>query len=137
LSNVDRLFFFIGLAWLLCSCAASQGPAFTYNEVAILNQSRVQVRDVTISATGSGRVFSCGNIAPRGICSDRFPPQPYQGKPIQIAWVIGNGARRSKIVELSLPEDAVPEIPLRGIVVISARGEITAFLQQDAPGPHM
>ncbi len=136
MSNVHRLFVVIGLAWLLCSCAASQGPAFTYNEVAIVNQSRVQVRDVTISAPGSGRVFSCGNIAPRGICSDSFSPQPYQGKPIEIAWAVGNGMRRSKIVELSLPEDAVPEIPLRGILVISARGEIRAFLQQDALGPH-
>ena len=74
----------IALAGLLCSCAATPKPVFSYNEVVILNQSRNQVSDVTISAMDSGRMFSCGNIAPRGICSDRFRAQPYQGKPIQI-----------------------------------------------------
>jgi len=135
--NTQRIFFVIGIVWLLCSCATGSAPKFSYNEVAIVNQSRAPIRDVTISATSSGRVFSCGNIAPRGICSDSFPSQPYQGKPIKVEWAIGNGARRSKIVELSLPENAVPEIPLRGILLINGRGEIRAILQQDAPGPHM
>jgi len=137
LLNVQRLLFVAGLVALLCSCATTSAPTFTYNEVVIVNQSRAPIWDVTISSTTSGRVFSCGNIAPRGICSDSFPPQPYTGKPIKIDWVVGSGKRRSKIVELSLPENAVLEIPLRGILLINGRGEIRTILQQDAPGPHM
>lgn len=132
-----KTFFLTSLGGLLCACAASQGPVFSYNEIAIVNQSRAQVSDVTISATDSAGMFSCGNIAPRGICSDSFPPRPYRDKPIRISWVIANGTRRSRVLDLPLPPNAVPGIPLRGVLVISARGDISAYLQQDPPGPHL
>jgi hypothetical protein len=125
------------LTWLLSSCATLQGPSYYYNEVVVLNQSRTVVRDVEILSTESGRVFSCDNIAPRGICSNKFQPQLYRGSPVQIAWAIGDGSRRDEIVELELPADFVPEIPLRGVLVIGARGAISAHLQQDSPGPHL
>jgi len=117
---------------LLSSCAAP-GTGFNYNEIVVLNQSRVAVGDVVISATASGRVFSCGNIAPRGICSNKFQPQPYQGKPIQIEWVVGSGQRRSITVELELPTSFDPKLPMRGILVIDGQGGIDAYLQQEAP----
>ncbi len=132
-----RLVSLAGAACLLSACAASKGPAFSYNEVVIVNQSRTPLSEVAISATTSGRVFSCGSIAPRGICSDRFPPQPYRGEPIRVEWVVGNGASRSETVQLSLPESFVPEVPLRGVLVIGPRGDLSAYLQQDAPGPHL
>ena len=113
------------------------GPTYTYNEVVVLNKSRAPVRDVTISATESGRVFSCGNVAPHGICSNKFRPQSYQGSPIQITWVIGSGRRHSKTIELELPGSFVPELPMRGVLVIDGKGAIKAFLQQDPPGPHL
>ena len=122
---------------LLAGCASRQGPTYTYNEVVILNQSRMPLSDVTISAAESGRVFSCGNIAPRGICTNKFRPQPYRGEPIQIALVTGDGKRRSETVELTLPASVVAELPLRGVLVIGNNGEISAFLQQGAPGPHL
>jgi hypothetical protein len=119
------------------SCATVSGPTYTYNEVVVLNQSRAPLQDVHISATESGRVFSCGNIAPRGICSNKFPPQPYQGSPIQIAWVFGGGRRHNKTVELELPESFVAELPMRGVLVIDGQGAIKAYLQQEPPGPHL
>ena len=122
---------------LLAGCSSTQGPTYTYNEVVILNKSRMPLSNVTISAAESGRVFSCGNIAPRGICANKFRPQPYRGEPIQIALVTGDGRRRSETIELTLPASFVPELPMRGVLVISSRGEISAFLQQDAPGPHL
>jgi hypothetical protein len=126
--------FIFGL--MLLSCATMSGPTYTYNEVVVLNQSRAPVRDVLISATESGRVFSCGNIAPRGICSNKFPPQPYQGSPIQIAWVI-SGRRHNKTIELELPKSFVAELPMRGVLVIDGQGAIKAYLQQEPPGPHL
>jgi len=125
----------IGL--MLSSCATMSGPTYTYNEVVVLNTSRAPVWDVTISATDSGRVFSCGNIAPRGICSNKFRPQTYQGSPIQITWVIGNGQRHSKTIELELPASFVAELPMRGVLVIDSQGAIKAYLQQEPPGPHL
>lgn len=136
LKRHQKLLVFI-LAVLLAGCASSQGPTYTYNEVVILNQSRMPLSDVTISAAESGRVFSCGNIAPRGICANKFRPQTYRGDPIQIALMTGDGRRRSETVELTLPASFVAELPLRGVLVIGSRGEISAFLQQDAPGPHL
>jgi hypothetical protein len=118
---------------LLTSCA-SLGPTYNYNEVVVLNQSRAPLRDVLISATQSGRMFSCGNIAPRGICSNKFPPQPYRGLPIQIEWAVGSGQRRSRTVELELPASFDSELPLRGVLVIDGQGGIDAYLQQEEPG---
>jgi hypothetical protein len=112
-------------------------PDFTYNEIVIINQLRVAVQDVSVSATESGRVFSCGNIAPRGICSNQFPVQPYYGNPIQVSWVVANGRRHNKTFQLELPQRFTPEIPLRGVIVISAQGAISAYMQQERPGPHL
>ena len=119
------------------SCGTISGPTFTYNEVVVLNQSRAPVQDVLISATESGRVFSCGNIAPRGICSNKFRPQPYQGSPLQITWVMGSGRRQSKTIELELPKSFVAELPMRGVLVIDSQGAIKAYLHQEPPGPHL
>ncbi|MDC1288322.1 hypothetical protein N8198_10595 [Gammaproteobacteria bacterium] len=125
----------VAIFGLLLSSCASTGSGYSYNEVVVLNQSRVAVGNVLISSTASGRVFSCGNIAPRGICSNKFPPQPYLGKPIRIEWVVGSGQRRSKTVELELPTGIDSELPMRGVLVIDGQGGIDAYLQQEVPGP--
>jgi hypothetical protein len=125
------------LLWLLAGCAGLQGPAYTYNEIVIVNQSRVPVRDVVIAATESGKLFSCGNIAPRGICSNEFQPQTYRGDPIQVSWVVGDARRRNETIELTLPTSFVAELPMRGVFVISDQGDMSAYLQQEPPGPHI
>jgi hypothetical protein len=125
------------LVFLPAGCASLQSSGYTYNEIVIVNQTRSAVRDVAVTATDSGRTFSCGNIAPRGICSNKFPPQPYRASPVRIDWMIGNGTRHSKFIEPALPASFVAELPLRGVLVIDARGQVTAHLQQAAPGPHL
>ncbi len=125
------------LVWLLAGCAGLQGPGYTYNEVVIINQSRVPVLDVTISVTESGKVFSCGNIAPRGICSNEFRPQTYRGDPVQISWVVGDARQRNETIEFTLPTSFVAELPMRGVFVISEQGDMSAYLQQEPPGPHI
>lgn len=125
------------LGWLLSGCASLPAPAWYYDEIVVVNQTRSLVRDVEITAPQSGRVFACGNIAPRGICSNRFRPQAYSGNPVRVAWAIGDGRRRDETVVPELAPGLLPEIPLRGVLVIGAQGGITAFLQQDRPGPHL
>ena len=131
--------FVFALACLLPACVtvSEPTPIFSYNEVVIVNQLRIPVRDVAIEASESGRVFSCGNVAPRGICSNKFPAQPYYGKPIQVSWLVGNGKRYSRTIELLLPESFTPGIPLRGVLVIGAQGAMSAHLEQKLPGPHL
>lgn len=130
--------FVLALVSLLSSCATvpAPEPIFSYNEVVIINQLRSPVQNVTIQANESGRVFSCGNIAPRGICSNKFSAQPYYGNPIQVSWLVANGRRHSKTIELQLPASYASGIPLRGVLVIGAQGAISAYLEQEAPGPH-
>jgi len=120
-----------------CVTVTAPEPAVTYNEVVIINRLRAPLQDVSVAATGSSRVFSCGNIAPRGICSNQFPAQPYHGHPIQISWAVAGGRRYNRTFELELPRQFAPDIPLRGVIVIDLQGSITAYLQQDAPAPHL
>jgi len=138
LSARYRSAFVFALVGLLSSCVTVTPPEpdFTYNEVVIINQLRSPVQNVAIQANESGRVFSCGNIAPRGTCSNKFPAQPYYGNPIQVSWSVANGRRHSKMIELQLRESFAPEVPLRGVLVIGAQGAVSAYLEQEAPGPH-
>jgi hypothetical protein len=129
-------------AWLACllpiltACVNTSGTGFSYNEVAIVNQTRSPIHEVTAAASGSGRMFSCANVAPQGICSNRFPPRPYSGEAIEVAWTVA-GRRRSETIEVKVPPGFVRNIPMRGILVIDARGQATVYLQQAAPGPHL
>jgi hypothetical protein len=123
---------------LLSSCATSYESLYSYNEILIINRSRELIQDVTISAgeisTGeTNRTFSCGNIAPRGICSDKFPPRRYMKSPIRIGWVFGNTSGQSNEFVLEVPATFSTEIPLRGVLEISPQGSISAYFQQDTP----
>ena len=125
------------VACVLGACATTPGSGFRYNEVVIVNRSYAPVTDVTVTATDSGRLFACGNIAPRGICSNRFTPRDYHVSPIEVTWSVGNGRRRSETLEIEVPRDFVAQLPMRGVLVIDNSGRIEAFLQQDVPGPHL
>jgi hypothetical protein len=120
-----------------CATVSEPEPVFTYNEIVIVNQLRVPVQDVSIKASDSGGVFSCGNVAPRGVCSNKFRAQPYYGNPIQVSWMAANGRRHDRTIELTLPQSFTPELPLRGVLVIGGQGAVSAFLEQAAPGPHL
>jgi hypothetical protein len=139
MSLPDKPVFMLVFTCLLSACVtvSEPDPLFTYNEVVIVSRLHVPVQDVVIQAGETGRMFSCGNVAPRGICSNKFPARPYYGDPIQVSWLIANGRRHGKTIELQLPESFLPEIPLRGVLVISAQGTVSAYLEQEAPGPHL
>jgi len=135
LSKISNMTALAILVCLLAGCSSLTAPACTYNEIVIVNQARSALREVAVSATGSGRMFSCGMIAPRGICANRFPPRPYRAQPVQVDWVTGNGSRHSEIIEPTLPASFVARLPLRGVLVIDAQGRVAAYLQQEAPDP--
>lgn len=126
---------------LLSSCATSYESLYSYNEILIINRSRQLIQDVTISTGGTNRIstgktnrtFSCGNIAPLGICSDKFPRRPYLKNPIRISWVFGNTSGQSNDFVLEVPATFSTEFPLRGVLEISPQGSISAYFKQDTP----
>jgi hypothetical protein len=117
----------------LSSCATSYNSDYFYNEILIINNSGILVQDVTISAGETGRRFSCGNIAPRGLCSDKFPQRRYMKNSIRIAWVFGNTAGQTEAFVLEVPATFTTAFPLRGVLKIGPEGSISAYFEQDPP----
>lgn len=124
----------IGLAsLLLSSCATGYQPMYRYDEILVVNNSKELIANVTIDAVETGRSFSCGNIAPLGICSDRFGSRPYRNSPLEITWAFGSRAPQIDRIQLEVPATFPSGIPLRGVLDISPQGTISAYFQQDTP----
>lgn len=118
---------------LLSACATSYNPTYHYNEILIVNNSRELIEDVTISVSETGRQFSCGNIAPFGICSDKFPQRRYEKNPIQVSWVFADSARQSGEYVLEVPAYLSTAFPLRGVLAIAPDGSTSTYFEQDTP----
>jgi hypothetical protein len=120
------------ILWLwLTACATAYQPTYFFDEILLVNKSRQLVQDVTITASESGRRFSCGNIAPLGICSNKFRPRRYQQRPIQIAWIFGNNARETREFVLEVPSSFETGLALRGVLEITPAGSISAYFEQE------
>jgi hypothetical protein len=118
---------------LSSACATSYNPSYSYNEVLIVNNSKELIQNVTISSSETGRSFSCGSIAPLGICSDKFPRRRYEQTPIQISWVFGGEARQTKQFVIEVSATMSIGLPLRGVLEISPEGELSAHFDQQSP----
>ena len=127
--NIKK-FIFLLVSLLAASCATVSEPVYFYNEVLIINKSKTLIQDVSISDSATGRQFSCGNIAPHGICSNRIVKRRYEKNPIRIAWVFGDTARQTSDFVLEVPEQFDPGRLLRGVLEISPGGRIKAYFQQ-------
>ena len=115
---------------LLSACASFNEPQYFYNEILIINKSRELIQDVKISVSETGRGFSCGNIAPRGICSNKIPRRQYMKNPIRIDWVFGSTARQTNEFVLEVPATMDTAVPLRGVLEISPQGSLSAWFEQ-------
>lgn len=122
------------LVLLLSACATGSGggPPYTYNQILIVNNSKELIQEVTISSAVNGRSFSCGNIAPLGICSNRTGKRHFKEGPIQIDWVFGNNALRTDQFTLTVPPYYSLGLALQVVIEISPQGEISAQLKQDS-----
>ena len=118
---------------LLSSCATAYQPTYYYNEILIQNTSTALLREVRISSAESGGSFSCSNIAPKGICSNRFPRRQYMNNPIQLSWILGNSAAESRDILLESPGQfsSGSAFPLRGVVEVGPQGSIAAYFEQE------
>ena len=129
-----KYYILLALVLLLSACAtgSGQGPPYTYNQILIVNNSKELIQEVTISSTATGRSFSCGNIAPLGICSNRTGKRHFKEGQFQIDWVFGNNAPRSDQFTLTVPPYFSPGLALQVVLEISAQGEISTHLEQDS-----
>jgi hypothetical protein len=132
---MSKNYIIVVVALLLSACVAGSKyePNYTYNEILIINNSKELIKDVSISSAATGRSFSCGNIAPLGICLNRMPRRRYKEGPLQIDWVFGNSARQTDEISPAVPAYFQPGLPLRGVLEISPQGEISAYFEQDSP----
>lgn len=130
---MKALFSTLILSLTLVACATSYNPRYRIYEIVINNNTREPVRDVTIRA--NNRVFSCGNIAPLGICSNRFAGYAYQTSTVDIEWSLGNDAPRRETLQVAVPATFSLGAPLRGVVEIEPQGRIDAYFRQDSPIP--
>lgn len=121
----------MGGVLLASACATKYQPSYMYNEILVVNNSRELLQEVTITASGTGRTFSCGNIAPLGICSNQFENRRYQYNPIQISWVFGNFAQQTEEFVVPVPDSFATEVPLKGVLAISREGQMAAYFQQE------
>lgn len=129
-----KYYILLALVLLLSACAtgSGQGPPYTYNQILIVNNSKELIQEVTISSTATDRSFSCGNIAPLGICSNRTGKRHFKEGQFQIDWVFGNNAPRSDQLTLIVPPYFSPGLALQVVLEISAQGEISAHFEQDS-----
>lgn len=117
----------------MSACATSYQSSYSYNQILVVNNSRDLVQDVTIEVVDTGRVFNCGNIAPFGICSNRFGKRRYERDPIQISWAIGDTSSRTESFVVEVPATFYPGIALRGVLDIAPDGSVSAYFEQDTP----
>lgn len=99
----------IGIVLVVSACSTSYKPMCMYNENIVVNNSRELVQEVTITVPSTGRTFSCGNIAPLGICSNHFDKRRYDYNPIRIVWAFGNSTQQTD-------EFVVPVVNVYGFV---------------------
>jgi hypothetical protein len=103
------------------------------HEIAVVNNSREMIQQVTVSVPDTGATFSCGNIAPLGLCSNRMGKRRYEYNPIKIDWVFGNTAGQTKEFVIDVPSYFSTGVPLRAEIAFSPEGELSAYFEQETP----
>ena len=122
-----------GFVLIVSACASTHRPSYIYNEVLVINNSNELLREVTITVPSTGRSFGCGNVAPLGICANRFGKRPYQYNPIQVEWTYGNTQRKSDEFVIEVPAYFSPGNSMRAVFDVSAEGDMSAYFDQDLP----
>ncbi len=116
---------------LVAACAGTNRPSYSVNEILLVNNSREVLREVKVSVPSTRRSFSCGSVAPLGICGNKIPRRRYEYNPIRVEWTFGNRSRSTGEFIVQVPDTFSAELPLRGVLAVSQDGSIEAYFEQD------
>ena len=119
-------------AWL-AACATSPGPHYRYNEIRVVNNTAVIVREVRVSVANSAIEFDCGDIAPRAQCAKRFGSRRYRYAPIRVEWVFGGRSRQVRDFVIEVPATIYSGAALSAVLEVSPNGTISGHFEQNTP----
>lgn len=122
----------LGAVIFVAACASTGKPDYRYNEIQVVNNSKQVLRDVSIKVLATGAEFGCGNIAPLGLCSNRFGARKYRHNPIRVEWNFGDRARSTDEFNVLVPANYATGVAIQGVVEISADGELKVYFLQEA-----
>jgi hypothetical protein len=120
---------FLPVFLLLGSCATNYIPYYL-NEIVVRNSTIGTLTDVRIQSRNTGRMFSCGNVAPGAHCSDTFPARPYQNSRISISWTYNEQRTEKTDFQPEVPATMDKSLPLRGVLEIKSRGKFSVYFEQ-------
>jgi hypothetical protein len=126
----------VAVALLLSACATGSnlGPAYVYEEIVVVNNSKQPIRNLTIRVAGSGdgseKILSCENIIALGICQERFTQRRYKGGGFIVDWVSGDSDRQTADIEAEVSAYSSPGTPLRVVFTISREDVISAYFER-------
>lgn len=120
---------YLSVLLVLGSCATSSN-SYYLNEIVVRNKSISTLNDVRIQSAATGRMFSCGNVAPGAHCSDTFPARPYQNSRISISWTYNEQRSEKTDFKPEIPATMDKSLPLRGVLEIRSRGKFSVYFEQ-------
>ena len=123
----------LGCAVFVTACASNYKPMYMVSEIQVVNHSNEMIQEVTLRVPDTGRTFSCGNIAPYGLCSNRIGKRRYDYNPIQIDWVFGNKPGQTEEFVIDVPSYYSTGVPMRAVLAFSPEGELSAYFKQETP----
>ena len=115
---------------VLSACAGGYTPQYQIKEIKIVNNSNQPLRDVSIRA--SQRVLDCAEVAPLGICSDRFGRRKFHQHSIEVEWMPGDGPRRSESLPVDVPATFSTGLPLSAEIQVDPQGGISVRYRQES-----
>jgi hypothetical protein len=123
----------VTVALLLSACAtgSNHAPRYTYNEIRVINNSQKSIQSLKVTTAESGSIFSCENIAPLGICSDRFARRRYKEGAFRVDWAFGDSVRQTSEVGIKVPAYFSTGLALRVELKISPEGTLSASFDQE------
>ena len=127
-----RSLFVFTIACLITACASNYQPTYYYNEIRVLNNSSQSLRNLSIRVPATGAEFSCGNVAPRGLCSNRFGARKYRYNPIQIEWGYGKNPIKTQEFTVPVPATFSLGVKIQGVVEVRDTGELQVYFEQES-----
>ena len=115
--------------FLLSACASISKPYY-YNEIVVYNSTQQLIPHVVIRAKETQRMFSCRNIAPGAKCSNKSKSKKIKNSKLKITWTYNGTERTTDNFKITIPENMLKSLPLRGVISLESDGKVKFWLEQ-------